>query len=103
MCLDFGTPKNNQFSIWDKMKFVILGVSILKHIMVVSLSTCRLSCNMYSPEKINSSTCKDPFDIKGYGLLLPEVNIATFKTYREMVTTSQWPAFWFSLPEDQTI
>ena len=34
MCLDFGTPKYNKFSIATNRKCIILGVSILKHIRV---------------------------------------------------------------------
>ena len=34
--LNFGTPKNNEFSIWNKWKLIILGVPILKHITVYS-------------------------------------------------------------------
>ena len=30
LCLNFGTPENNEFSIWNKL--MILGVPILKHI-----------------------------------------------------------------------
>ena len=32
--LNFGTPKNNEFSIWNKWK-IFLGVPILKHIRVL--------------------------------------------------------------------
>ena len=33
--LNFGTPKNNKFSIWNKWKiYYFLGVPILKHIRV---------------------------------------------------------------------
>ena len=35
LCLNFGTPENNEFSIWDKWKIYYLGVPILKHIRVV--------------------------------------------------------------------
>ena len=31
LCLNFGTPEINEFSIWNKWKFIILGVPILKH------------------------------------------------------------------------
>ena len=31
LCLNFGTPENNEFSIWDK-NLLSLGVPILKHI-----------------------------------------------------------------------
>ena len=34
--LNFGTPKNNEFSIWNKWKiYYFLGVPILKHIRVL--------------------------------------------------------------------
>ena len=34
--LNFGTPENNEFSIWDKWKNLLsLGVPILKHIRVI--------------------------------------------------------------------
>ena len=29
LCLNFGTPENNEFSIWNKWKIIILGVPIL--------------------------------------------------------------------------
>ena len=35
LCLNFGTPENNEFSIWDKWKIYILGVPILKHFRVI--------------------------------------------------------------------
>ena len=35
LCLNFGTPENNEFSIWDKWKNLLsLGVPIFKHIRV---------------------------------------------------------------------
>ena len=36
LCLNFGTPENNEFSIWNKKngKFIIFSVPILKHIRV---------------------------------------------------------------------
>ena len=35
LCLNFGTPENNEFSIWDKWKiYYFLGVPILKHFRV---------------------------------------------------------------------
>ena len=34
--LNFGTPKNNEFSIWNKWKIYYLGVPILKHIRVIA-------------------------------------------------------------------
>ena len=39
LCLNFGTPENNEFSIWNKMEnLLFLGVPILKHIRVNSPS-----------------------------------------------------------------
>ena len=35
LCLNFGTPENNEFSFWDKWKiYYFLGVPILKHFRV---------------------------------------------------------------------
>ena len=38
LCLNFGTPENNEFSIWNKWNiYYFLGVPILKHIRVMYL------------------------------------------------------------------
>ena len=42
MCPDFGTPKNNKFSLWNNGKFIILGVPILKHITLKHIAFIRL-------------------------------------------------------------
>ena len=35
MCLNFGTPKNNKFSIWEQMEnLLFLGVPKFEHITV---------------------------------------------------------------------
>ena len=42
--LNFGTPKNNEFSIWNKWKiYFFLGVPILRHFRVSSLDRGSLS------------------------------------------------------------
>ena len=33
--LNFGTPKNNEFSIWNMENLLFLGVPILQHIRVL--------------------------------------------------------------------
>ena len=39
LCLNFGTPESNEFSIWDKWKiYYFLGVLILMHIRVNNLN-----------------------------------------------------------------
>ena len=39
-CLNFGTPENNEFSIWDKWKIHFLGVPMLKQIRAVKGLSC---------------------------------------------------------------
>ena len=41
LCLNFGTPENNEFSIWDNLLF--LGVPILKHIRVCNVASIRIA------------------------------------------------------------
>ena len=47
LCLNLGTPENNEFSIWNKWKiYYFVGVPILKHIRVCQ--ECGLMCMVIS-------------------------------------------------------
>ena len=47
LCLNFGTPENNEFSIWEKWKICFLGVPILKHIRAFSYLCCFFNVSFF--------------------------------------------------------
>ena len=53
LCLNFGTPENNEFSIWDKMEnLLFLGVPILKHIRVYKVVKHALKDHLWGDTKM---------------------------------------------------